>query len=114
MCVKFGKDYITKSFVTTSGHAVERPIPGASFGVGGAGAMNAMTRNLAVDLAPIRANCVAPGLIHTEMIDVSFYAYSLSRNNNLVEIAGGPSSRDPRRVSRRLREKAPCGPRWNA
>jgi NAD(P)-dependent dehydrogenase (short-subunit alcohol dehydrogenase family) len=35
--------------------------------VGGAGAVDAATRGLAVDLAPVRVNCVCPGAIDTEV-----------------------------------------------
>ena len=44
-----------------------RPIPGYAVQVGVAGAIDSMTRGLAVDLAPVRVNVVSPGLVLTEV-----------------------------------------------
>ncbi len=53
------------SIVLTSGAVGARPRPGTTFAASGAGAMEALTRGLAVELAPIRVNAVAPGVIRT-------------------------------------------------
>ncbi len=53
------------SIVLTSGTVGARPRPGTTFAASGAGAMEALTRGLAVELAPIRVNAVAPGVIRT-------------------------------------------------
>ena len=70
MCARYGKGRITESFTVTSGTFAVRPIPGLSNIVGGAGALVSATRGLALDLAPVRANCIAPGLVLTEMWEV--------------------------------------------
>src|SRR5277367_1764414 len=52
------------SIVLTSGNVVFRPMKGWAGMVSGmASAVEGLTRGLAVDLAPIRVNCVAPGPI---------------------------------------------------
>jgi NAD(P)-dependent dehydrogenase (short-subunit alcohol dehydrogenase family) len=58
------------SFTLTSGSIASRPIPGgwsllAFIGAG----LTGLTRQLAFDLAPLRVNCVAPGVVDTEMWD---------------------------------------------
>jgi NAD(P)-dependent dehydrogenase (short-subunit alcohol dehydrogenase family) len=57
------------SIVLTSGTIGVRPTPGAALAAGGAGAIEGLTRGLAVDLAPIRVNAVRPGAIGTPMWD---------------------------------------------
>ena len=49
------------------GSAFSKPIPGVSVGISATGAIDAFTRGLAVDLAPIRVNSVFPGLVDTEV-----------------------------------------------
>ncbi|MGW5362274.1 SDR family oxidoreductase [Actinopolymorpha pittospori] len=50
------------SIVLTGGSAGQRPGPGWSLGASLCGAMEALTRELALELAPVRVNLVAPGL----------------------------------------------------
>jgi NAD(P)-dependent dehydrogenase (short-subunit alcohol dehydrogenase family) len=57
------------SIVLTSGTIGVRPAPGAALAAGGAGAVEGLTRGLAVELAPIRVNAVRPGAIRTPMWD---------------------------------------------
>jgi NAD(P)-dependent dehydrogenase (short-subunit alcohol dehydrogenase family) len=57
------------SIVLTSGTIGVRPAPGAALAAGGAGAIEGLTRGLAVELAPIRVNAVRPGAIRTPMWD---------------------------------------------
>jgi NAD(P)-dependent dehydrogenase (short-subunit alcohol dehydrogenase family) len=54
------------SITLTSGTAAEQPGFGA-LPVSVCGAMNALTTALAVELAPIRVNAVAPGVVHTPL-----------------------------------------------
>jgi NAD(P)-dependent dehydrogenase (short-subunit alcohol dehydrogenase family) len=54
------------SITLTSGSAAETPGFGA-LPVSGCGAMNALTTALAVELAPIRVNAVAPGIVRTPL-----------------------------------------------
>jgi NAD(P)-dependent dehydrogenase (short-subunit alcohol dehydrogenase family) len=55
------------SIVLTSGTIGVRPAPGAALAASGAGAIEGLTRGLAVELAPIRVNAVRPGVIRTPM-----------------------------------------------
>jgi len=56
------------SFTVTSGAAVEKPSPGSALLVAVGAAIEGLARGLAVDLAPVRVNCVAPGAIKTELL----------------------------------------------
>ncbi|KAI0862930.1 oxidoreductase [Xylaria cubensis] len=64
-----GKD---KSLVLTTGSIASKPNPGwsviAFFGAG----ISGLTRNLALDLSPIRVNAVEPGVVSTGLWDSGF------------------------------------------
>jgi NAD(P)-dependent dehydrogenase (short-subunit alcohol dehydrogenase family) len=45
------------------------PLLNWSTSVSWTAAKEGLTRGLAVDLAPIRLNCVAPGVVHTELVE---------------------------------------------
>lgn len=53
------------SIVLTSGTAGRRPHPGLAIAASICGAMEALVRTLAVELAPIRVNVVTPGFVDT-------------------------------------------------
>jgi NAD(P)-dependent dehydrogenase (short-subunit alcohol dehydrogenase family) len=55
------------SIVLTHGIASARPQPGWAVGAAVCGAMDAMTRALAVELAPVRVNAVSPGFVRTPL-----------------------------------------------
>lgn len=55
------------SITLTSGTAGERGGSGWGVGASVCGAMNALTRSLAVELAPIRVNAVAPGVVRSPL-----------------------------------------------
>jgi NAD(P)-dependent dehydrogenase (short-subunit alcohol dehydrogenase family) len=55
------------SIVLTHGLAGARPRAGWAVGAAVCGAMEAMTRALAVELAPLRVNAVSPGLVRTPL-----------------------------------------------
>jgi NAD(P)-dependent dehydrogenase (short-subunit alcohol dehydrogenase family) len=57
------------SIALTSGTIGVRPAPGAALAAAGAGAIEGLTRGLAVELAPVRVNAVRPGVIRTPMWD---------------------------------------------
>jgi NAD(P)-dependent dehydrogenase (short-subunit alcohol dehydrogenase family) len=59
----------TGSFVLSSGATAVRPAIGMLAVAGTNGAVDAITRGLAVELAPIRVNAVAPGTIDTGAYD---------------------------------------------
>ncbi|MGX9790084.1 SDR family oxidoreductase [Mycobacterium sp. MMS18-G62] len=66
---KFGPRITAGGSITlTSGTAAEQPGFGA-MPVSICGAMNALTKALAVELAPIRVNAVAPGVVRTPLWD---------------------------------------------
>jgi NAD(P)-dependent dehydrogenase (short-subunit alcohol dehydrogenase family) len=55
------------SIVLTSGSAATRPQPSWAIAASICGATEALTRTLALELAPIRVNAVAPGVVRTEL-----------------------------------------------
>jgi NAD(P)-dependent dehydrogenase (short-subunit alcohol dehydrogenase family) len=57
------------SITLMSGLYSTRPAPGGGMGAAAVAAVEGMTRALALDLAPIRVNAVAPGLIDTPLWD---------------------------------------------
>ncbi|QIE23953.1 Glucose 1-dehydrogenase [Caballeronia sp. SBC1] len=67
--VKYGAPHIAAggSIVLTTGIAALRPRSGWAFGASICGAMEALTRALAVELAPLRVNAVSPGLVATNL-----------------------------------------------
>ncbi len=57
------------SITFMSGTSAWRPMPGASVASASCGAVETLARSLAVELAPIRVNTIAPGFIDTPLID---------------------------------------------
>jgi NAD(P)-dependent dehydrogenase (short-subunit alcohol dehydrogenase family) len=55
------------SITLTNGVVAHRPRKGAALNTAMAGAIEHLTRALAVDLAPVRVNCVCPGFVLTEV-----------------------------------------------
>src|SRR3984957_10534785 len=69
--VKYASQHIRPggSIVLTSGLAGLRPHPGWALGASVCSAMEGLTRALAVELAPIRVNIVAPGVVVSPLWD---------------------------------------------
>ncbi|MFF5138248.1 SDR family oxidoreductase [Streptomyces sp. NPDC013157] len=67
--VKYGAGSLRAggSVVLTTGTAGRRPMPGSSVASALCGAMESLTRALAVELAPVRVNVVSPGVVRTEL-----------------------------------------------
>jgi NAD(P)-dependent dehydrogenase (short-subunit alcohol dehydrogenase family) len=65
------KGLVTESLTFTCGAVEAKPMAKFSVVAGVSGALVAMTRGLALDLAPARANCISVGLVDTEMHAVS-------------------------------------------
>ena len=67
--VKYGSPSIRPggSIVLTTGIACARPQKGWVFGASVCGAMDALTRALAMELAPTRVNAVSPGIVRTDL-----------------------------------------------
>jgi NAD(P)-dependent dehydrogenase (short-subunit alcohol dehydrogenase family) len=57
------------SLTLTDGMIAHRPTKGSAISTAMAGAIEHLTRALAVEFAPVRVNCVCPGLIRTEVWD---------------------------------------------
>ncbi|WP_030936676.1 SDR family oxidoreductase [Streptomyces sp. NRRL S-646] len=55
------------SVVLTTGTAGRRPMPGTTVAASLCGAMESLTRALALELAPVRVNVVSPGVIRTDL-----------------------------------------------
>ena len=68
--IKYAKSAITPggSITLTDGAAGRKPRRGAAITAAGAMAIEHLVPGLAVDLAPIRVNCVCPGIILTEAV----------------------------------------------
>lgn len=73
LVAKIGSRYLTggvaSTITLTTTCVQEQPIPNWAITAGYAAAIGGITRNLAVDLKPVRVNAVAPGLVDTEMWD---------------------------------------------
>jgi NAD(P)-dependent dehydrogenase (short-subunit alcohol dehydrogenase family) len=67
--VKYGNPHIRKggSIVLTTGVAGRRPHKGWALAASVCGTIEALTRALAVELAPIRVNAVSPGVVRTNL-----------------------------------------------
>ena len=67
--VKYGREGIDRngSIVLTTGVAKDRPQSGWTVASSICGAIDALTRALAIELAPIRVNAVSPGVIRTPL-----------------------------------------------
>lgn len=71
MLAKYGATVLATngSLTFTGGMIAHKPSKGSFISTAMAGAIEHLTRALAVELAPLRVNAVCPGLIHTAMWD---------------------------------------------
>jgi NAD(P)-dependent dehydrogenase (short-subunit alcohol dehydrogenase family) len=97
MAAKYGSGSIRPggSIVFTSGTAGARPRSGWSVGASVCAAMEGLTRALAVELAPIRVNIVAPGIVKTPL----WGNVPEGQRENMYRDAAGEASRRPCRAS---------------
>lgn len=67
--VKYGSPHIQKggSVVLTTGSAGQRPQKGWTIAASVCGTIEALTRALAIELAPLRVNAVSPGVVRTNL-----------------------------------------------
>jgi NAD(P)-dependent dehydrogenase (short-subunit alcohol dehydrogenase family) len=84
--VKYGSPNIRKggSIVLTTGIAGQRPRKGWVVAASVCGAIEALTRALAVELAPIRVNAVSPGVVRTDL----WQSMSAAEREHLYESVG--------------------------
>lgn len=64
-CARFAEVRAGGSITLVSGFLSIRPRPNSAIVGAANGALEALTRSLALDLAPVRVNCVSPGIIDT-------------------------------------------------
>lgn len=73
LVAKVGSKYLSQgpfsSIILTTGSISQKPRPDWSIVAGYGSGLHAMTRNLALDLKPIRVNLVSPGAVETELWD---------------------------------------------
>ncbi|MBY8341684.1 SDR family oxidoreductase [Streptomyces spinosirectus] len=55
------------SVVLTTGTVARRPMPGTTVAASLCGAMESLTRALALEIAPVRVNIVSPGIVRTDL-----------------------------------------------
>jgi NAD(P)-dependent dehydrogenase (short-subunit alcohol dehydrogenase family) len=84
--VKYGSPHIRKggSIVLTTGVAGQRPHKGWVVAASVCGTIEALTRALAVELAPIRVNAVSPGVVRTNL----WQNMGAAERENLYESVG--------------------------
>jgi len=84
--VKYGRSHIRKegSIVLTTGIAGQRPQKGWVIAASVCGTIEALTRALAVELAPIRVNAVSPGVVRTNL----WQSMTAAERENLYESVG--------------------------
>lgn len=84
--VKYGSSHIRKdgSIVLTTGVAGRRPHKGWTVAASICGTVEALTRALAVELAPIRVNAVCPGVVRTNL----WQGMDADARENLFESVG--------------------------
>lgn len=66
---KYINQSTASSFTITASTTQWRPMKGWSVLNGSAGGIQPLTRGLALDLKPVRVNCVTPGFVRTELFD---------------------------------------------
>lgn len=66
---KYINSTVQSSFTLTGGTITWRPLPNWSIIAASGGSTEALARGLAVDLRPVRCNCVQLGAVHTELFD---------------------------------------------
>ena len=84
--VKYGSKNIRKggSIVLTTGVAGQRPHKGWVVAASVCGTIEALTRALALELAPIRVNAVSPGVVRTNL----WHSMSVEEREHLYESVG--------------------------
>ena len=87
------------SVTVTDGVIAHRPRKGAALSTAMAGAIEHLTHALAVDLAPLRVNCVCPGFVLTEVWDSIPEDQREARIQRMTERQPLPRAGDPAEVA---------------
>lgn len=98
LTAKVGRKYLSpgpySSIVLTTGSVSQKPRPDWSVVAGFASGLHAMTRNLALDLKPVRVNLVSPGAVETELWDLTFNSDEKAKQAMFEKVAkGNPTGR---------------------
>jgi NAD(P)-dependent dehydrogenase (short-subunit alcohol dehydrogenase family) len=88
---KYLPDYLDQSpessYTLTGGFITTKPPPGWGLHAASGGLVEGMSRGLAVDMAPVRVNLVAPGVIKTEALTGRATATTVKRLGRPEDIA---------------------------
>jgi NAD(P)-dependent dehydrogenase (short-subunit alcohol dehydrogenase family) len=87
------------SITVTDGAIAHRPRKGAALSTAMAGAIEHLTRALAVDLAPLRVNAVCPGYVLTEVWNTIPADQRAARLRSMTERQPLPRAGDPAEVA---------------
>jgi len=87
------------SITLTDGVVAHRPRKGAALNTAMAGAVEHLTRSLAVDLAPVRVNAVCPGLVLTEVWNSIPETQRAEQLRKMTERLPLPHAGDPAQVA---------------
>ncbi|KAJ7482774.1 hypothetical protein FB451DRAFT_1085037 [Mycena latifolia] len=83
----------SSSITLTSGNTAHRPLPGISALIGAMGAVEVLSRGLAVDLAPIRVNVIIPGAVQTELMErLTAGNPDMFKHRSLTGLVGTPEA----------------------
>lgn len=69
LLAKYAPGRVAESLTITAGFNAHRPAPGGAVIAAANGAVEALVRALAVEIAPIRVNALAPGWVDTDLWD---------------------------------------------
>jgi NAD(P)-dependent dehydrogenase (short-subunit alcohol dehydrogenase family) len=99
--IKHAQGHIAQdgSVTVTDGLIAHRPRAGAAVNTAMAGAVEHLTRALAVDLAPLRVNAVCPGFVLTEVWDGMPAKEREARIRSMTERQPLPRAADPAEVA---------------
>jgi len=99
--IKHAQKSISKagSITVTDGVVAHQPRKGAPLSTAMAGAIEHMTRALAVDLAPLRVNAVCPGLVLTEVWDSIPPDQRMEQLRRMTERQPLPRGGDPAEIA---------------
>lgn len=91
-CLRYGAPHVRGSIVLVTGQAHRKSLQGYAAGAAANGALEALVRTLALELAPVRINAVAPGIVETPILRAMpaemFEAFAAKTRNQPVARLG--------------------------